>query len=405
VRIGLDARFLTHPQPGGFKTYTVNLVNALGELDNDIEYVVWVDRIPRNVTLPRHESLSYRVVRGDVPLVGTPWREQVGLRRQISRDRVDLVHFLCNTAAVGLRYPFVVTLHDTIQLSLRHGLSSVMASGGLKRLAIDTYSRQSIIKTARRAARVITVSEFEKTLVSRALEIPGKRISVTHEAADPVFAEASEADRVASRVRLEAEHGIRSPFIMGLGYERRKKVGLLIDAFARLSRSLPDLQLVVVAAEEGRRETLRRLAVERGVGDRSFFLDRQPREGLACLFNLTKAFVFPSERESFGLPILEAMACGAPVIAMNSTSIPEVAGGAALLIDGANPDVWATAIRRVLCESELAYTLQAGGRRRAASMSWKRCAEATVGVYREVLEELGVCRRRPQLAAVQAMDG
>jgi len=403
VRIGLDARFLTHPQPGGFKTYTVNLVRALGELATDIEYVVWIDRIPRDVELPQSDSLTYRVVRGTFPLVGTAWREQVGLRHQIARDRVDLVHFLCNTSTVGLGHPpFVVTLHDTIQVSERTHLSSMMAPGELKRRAIDEYSRQSIIRSIRRAARVITVSEFEKNLVTERLALPREQVVVIHEAPDPVFVKASEADRAAWRAELRAKHGIQGPFIMGLGFERRKKVALLIDAFARLSGALPNAQLVVIAAEENRRERLQQWAVERGVGDRSLFLGRQSRAALARLFNLTEAFVFPSERESFGLPVLEAMACGAPVIAMRSSSIPEVAGDGALLIDGTDPDAWTTAIRRVLCESEFAEGLRARGRRRATSMTWKRCAEATVQVYRDVMPQPsrdGETERPPSLVA------
>ena len=117
MRIGIDARFLTHPQKGGFKTYSENLIAALAQIDRDNEYVLYIDRQPEQDTkLPDSANFSYRIIRGDIPYIGMPWREQTRLSRQVSRDKLDLLHSPCLTAPLRLSCASVLTIHDMIWL-------------------------------------------------------------------------------------------------------------------------------------------------------------------------------------------------------------------------------------------------------------------------------------------------
>ena len=382
MRIGIDARFLTHPQPGGFKTYTQSLLSALGALDTGDEYVVYLDRAPTAETLlPASPHFRYRVVPGTLPVAGMPWREQIGLRRQLARDGVHLFHFPCNTAAVGLALPYVVTLHDTIQLTTPTPLGR--SPGQWKHWAITTYSKQSVVHAARGATCLLTVSECVREDIHATLGIPQERIAVTYQGPNPRFVPVDAARHQTWRADLATRLDVPGSFILGVGYEARKNMPLLIDAFAQLAATVPDVMLVIVAAEAEARDRLWKRAVARGLGQQARILGRLPFEDLLRLYSLAELFVFPSGREGYGLPPLEAMACGVPTIVMRASSLPEVVQDGALLVDGADVQTWAAAMSRVLADADLRASLRERGLARVRQLTWQKCAEATAAVYQQ----------------------
>ena len=387
MRIGLDARFLTHPQRGGFKTYTENLVHALSVIDDINQYVLYLDRHPGEAMLPQRDNFSYRVVECKVPGIGMPVREQMSLRLSIAQDNLDIVHFLCNTAPVGISNKFIVTLHDTIQLINPQIFSYSMGLAAFKRWAISAYSRWAIFRTAQSANRVITVSMYEKTEIGKHVGVKMERICVTHLAPNPLFSPTSQAQKASWRSTLQQKFGIHKPFLLGVGYEPRKNIPLLIEAFARLVPDYPDLSLVIVAAEEQSRLFFEQLAREKNIVERVIIIGAIPSEELAILYNLAEVFVFPSERESFGLPPLEALACGTPVIAMSMTSLPEILQNSALLVEGKNAQAWANTIVKVITDANLRDYLVNRGLQRAANFSWEQCARETLQVYETALTE------------------
>ncbi|MCB9159876.1 MAG: glycosyltransferase family 4 protein [Caldilineaceae bacterium] len=383
MRIGIDARFLTHPQPGGFKTYTQSLLSALGALDTGDDYVVYLDRTPTaDTVLPACPHFHYRVVPGTFPVAGMPWREQIGLRRHLARDGVQLVHFPCNTATVGLALPYVVTLHDTIQLTTPTSVGR--SPGQWKHWAITTYSKQSVVHAARGAACLLTVSECVREDIHATLGIPRERIAVTYQGPNPRFVPVDATRREAWGADLATRLDVRGPYILGVGYEARKNMPLLIDAFAQLAATVPDMMLVIVAAEAEVRNRLWKQAVARGLGQRARILGRLPFEDLLRLYSLAALFAFPSGREGYGLPPLEAMACGVPTLVMRASSLPEVVQDGALLVDGADAQVWAAAMGRLLADADLRASLRERGLARARQLTWQQCAEATAAVYRQV---------------------
>ena len=376
MRIGIDARFLTHPQAGGFKTYTRNLVAALAELDREDEYVLYVDRVPDDPASLGPNFTVYPVPE-TVPMAGMVWREQIALPRRASRDRLDVFHAPNLTAPLRLPCPTVVTIHDMIwrrELPRRLSLS--------KHAVLDWYYRHVPERAALGASAIITVSQCSRDSIARELSLPSERIHVTYEAANPRFRPVADLDALAA---ARAKFGLPETFLLAMGSaDPRKNVAGLLRAYAALP--VPEQEgcpLAIVWANPYLASGLGELARTLGVEARLRFLQGVTDEDLLFLYNSATAFVFPSHYEGFGLPLLEAMACGTPVVAANNSSIPEIAGGAAILVNSKDDAALTQALERVLTDAPLRARMGEQGRAQAAGFSWARCARETLAVYRE----------------------
>jgi len=275
MKIGIDARFLTHPQLGGFKTYTVNLVRALSQVDKKNRYVIYVDRRSSESELPICENFTYKVLPAMLPVVGMPIREQITLRRQISRDKLDIVHFLCNTSPVNISEKFVLSLLDIIQVKSPQNVPNANGITNFKQWAINTYSKWTILNSVQTAKRLITLSHYEKEQISKNLGIAPEKINVTYFGIDSVFSQASPQVRDVWRSKIFPNHGENRRFIMGVGYEPRKNIPLLIEAFSHLAPNHPDLDLIIVAAKKERRMIFQQLAARLGLNGRVVVLASQ----------------------------------------------------------------------------------------------------------------------------------
>jgi glycosyltransferase involved in cell wall biosynthesis len=382
MKIGLDARFLTHPQRGGFKTYTVNLINAIHRLDDENQYFIYLDRPVDMDTLPVKQNFNYRIVSGTLPVIGMPFREQVLLRRQIAKDRLDILHSLCNTAPVERGIKRITTLHDTIQVTTK---IRFMDPPGFKYWMIMAYSKWAIKRAIRNPDWVITVSEFEKSQILKLFHLPEDHIVVTHLAANSTFNPVGPDERSTLCLEIKKKFGLLENFILGVGFEDRKNIPLLIDAFQHLAQDFPQTNLVIVSAEENKQRYFRQLVKDHHLDERVTILGSVAATDLIGLYNLAKVFVFPSERESFGLPPLEAIACGTPTVAMNSSSLPEILGNGALFVDGKDPQKWADAIRAILTDENLRSQMIERGLERASELSWDNCARNTIQAYTQVV--------------------
>ncbi len=361
-RIGLDVHALGGRQTGN-ETYARQLAAALlAREDADLDYTFFHTR-----PLPAPLKGAVRVV-PHTPLLRLP----VALPRALRRARIELAHFQY-VLPPRLPCPAVVTVHDI-------SYEAVPECFPLhERLWMSALVRDA----CRRAAHVLTVSEHSRRDLIERYGVPPGRVSVTHEAAGPEFRPLADDERRPAAARL----GVQRPFLLAVGnVEPRKNLARLVRCFAGL---LADRRIdhdLLLVGQTGRRGSaleadLRRLAPDGRVRRLGYV----PRADLVALYGLADAFVYPSLYEGFGLPVLEAMACGAPVLASNTSSLPEVAGDAALLVDPRDDEALREALARLATEPALRAGLARAGLRRAAKFSWEALAAATTDVYRRCL--------------------
>jgi len=378
MKIGIDARFLTHPQKGGFKTYSENLITALACVDDKNEYILYLDRMPdQNTKIPQQPNFAYKVLK-QLPGIGMPWREQGEISLQTSRDKLDLLHSPCLTAPILHACPLVITIHDMIWLFPQQYSRSDTFS--LQWKLMEWYQLTIPRISSRRAAAIITVSQLSKDDIVKHLGIDPGLVHVTQEAVSPFFQPAEDTSQVQS---LRTKYGLNSKFILAIGSaDPRKNIETLVNAYALLPESLrTEYHLAIVWTAPVLATSLASSIQDLNLSRFVHFLFKVPNEDLVFLYNEASLFVFPSLYEGFGLPVLEAMACGTPVIAANTSSIPEVSGDAALLVDARDPQGMSAAMARVLSDNILASEMVQKGLKRNALFSWEKCARETLMVY------------------------
>lgn len=384
MKIGIDARFLTHPQKGGYKTYTENLVSALACVDQANQYILYVDRLPdEHAKIPKQPNFSYEIIR-QMPVIGMPLREQVGLSLQIARDRIDLLHSPCLTAPILADCPLVVTIHDMIWL-FPHKYSQYNHLS-LQWTLMEWYNLLIPRYTSRRAAAIITVSQFSKKNIVEYLGIDPSLIFVTHEAVNSSFGPNLDQERAQSSGK---KYGLQTKFIMAIGSaDPRKNIETLVKAYSLLPQNLrAEYHLVIVWTASSLSQTVSEQVQALGIGECIHFLTQVTNEDLFFLYHETSLFVFPSLYEGFGLPMLEAMACGVPVVAANTSSIPEIAGDAARLFEPKDAQEMSATIARVLSDENLKSDMVKKGFERNAMFSWEKCARETLAIYTKVLSK------------------
>jgi glycosyltransferase involved in cell wall biosynthesis len=362
--VGFDGLQFARPATGSGQ-YALNLWRELTRRDND----------PCDYALLAPDS--DRSAQGNAAKLA--W-EQAGLSLAARRKRVDLVHVPYFSAPLVRTAPQVLTIHDVIPLALPQYARS-------RRMQLYL---SMVTHAARRARCVITDSAYSRDDIVRLLGIPNDRVFVTLLGVSEQFAPvASFADEEALD-RLRAKYQLHRPFVLNVGgFDVRKRLDQLIRGFAIASESLHDTYDLVIVGNPhtGNVELyppVEPLIQSLGLTDRVRLVGFVPEEDKRDLYRATEAFAFTSEYEGFGLDPLEAMACGAPVICSNRTSLPEVVGDAAVLVEP-EADAIGAALVTVLSSPELRANLALRGRERAKTFTWKRTADATVAVYHKVL--------------------
>jgi glycosyltransferase involved in cell wall biosynthesis len=384
MRIGINALFLQKPMvAAGLHLY--HLLEGLDAFDRRNDYVLlsprfrkaYATRFPQ-LTADRFRRIEVftKVARlGDN--VEKLWWEQIGLVQAVTREKVDLLHCPYFTAPVTQTCPTVVTIHDVIPLvlpeyraresnRLYHGLNSF---------------------TSRRANAIIAVSECSRRDIVSTLGIPADRIHVIGNAVHPSYHPIADSWLLAA---VRERYNIARKYILYFGgFDMRKNVRRIIRSYAALPAPLrAEYQLVIA----GRLHLLghplypdpRPLVRELDMGDRIIFTGQIREQDKAPLYSGATAFVFPSLYEGFGMPVLEAMACGAPVISSRVSALPEVVGDAGVLVDPYSEPAISEALGELLTSPKRRQELGQRARERSRMFSWRQVAEQTVAVYEQV---------------------
>jgi len=374
LHIAIDAHSVG-AKLGGNETYASNLIEALAAIDQSNRYTLYVTKreaVDRFAN--RWPNFTVKETLPHTPLVRIP----LTLSRELRRYPVDLIH-VQYTAPPLAPCPVVATIHD---LAFEH--------------LPETFNRRSwmqlrltVRNTARRAAQIITVSDYSRRDIAETYGIAPPRINVTPEAAAASFAPVTNETELKN---VQERCGIEGDYILSVcSIQPRKNLVRLIEAYSLLRQSRPGVKLpqLVLAGKRGWLDREIVAVAERNAAGRSIlFTGYVPDEALPALYSGAACFVYPSYFEGFGLPILEAMQCGTPVVAGNRTSIPEVVGDAGLLFDPFDTQALVEALKQILDDASLRGTLRARGLRRAGQFSWKTTAQMTLKVYEKAVESL-----------------
>jgi glycosyltransferase involved in cell wall biosynthesis len=373
LRIAIDAHSVG-AKLGGNESYAVNLIEALAQIDSVNEYTIYITTNEARERFDRRWSnFRVRATLPHTPLIRIP----LTLSAELRKHPVDLLHVQF-TAPPFCPCPVVVSIHD---LSFEHLPQTFNRRS-------RTQLRLTVRHSARRAARILSLSEHTRRDIIETYGIAAERIEAIPLAAPDHFAPVQD-NRELQRVRHN--YGIEGDYILSVGsIQPRKNLGRLIRAYASLrgeqsADTLPKLVLVGKCAWLYD-ETLRAIE-ETGIKEAVILTGYVPETELPALYSGAVCFVYPSYFEGFGLPPLEAMKCGTPVIVGNRTSLPEVVGDAALTVDPFDIDAIAAAMKRVLKDSELQKELSLKGQQRASAFDWRTTARKTLKVYEEVARQ------------------
>ncbi len=400
MKVAINGMFWDQPNTGSGQ-YVRELAGELVRLAPENDYLILgphsrsrapellAARSRQSVEAATHPGTSAAVRRSRLARVRanlTKLRfEQVGFGRACRRERATLAHVPYFASPFFPPIPTVVTIHDLIPLILPLYRGSTW---------VRLYTRL-VAASARRAAAVIADSECTRRDIVARLGIPASRVHVVYLAAAAHYrpvADRGAMDRTAvDRTAVERKYGLAEKYLLYLGgFDQRKNIRVIVDAFAQLR----DLYAVgyrlvlagaILGADSAFFPSPRRLAHAAGLPDDAVcYTGAVAEEDKPALYTGAALFMFPSLYEGFGLPPLEAMACGTPVLASNASSLPEIVGGAGALLDPEDPRAWAETIRAVVTEPGRRAEMRERGLAQAAKFSWARAARETLGIYADL---------------------
>ena len=367
MRVAIDARKL---HDFGIGTYIRNLLRQLARIDRETDYVLL--SAATDLNLAAQLGPNFRSVLEPSPNYSL--REQIHIPWVLRRERPDVYHAPHYVLPPAVPCRSVVTIHDCIHL---------MFPQYLPNKAAYAYARASMWAAVKRSTRILTVSEASKRDILHFFNVAPEKIVVAYNAIDDHFWLTPPDEEVARvRERYQLDH----QFVLYVGnIKPHKNLVRLIEAFDELRRTGPEeLKLLIIGDEISKLPSLRRAVHRHKLHKHVRFLGFVSDGTLRILYRLASLFVFPSLYEGFGLPPLEAMASGTPVVASNQSSLPEVTGDAAVLVDPYDVASIVDGMRRVLTDPVLAADLRRRGPARAREFSWARSVEKTRAVYEQV---------------------
>jgi glycosyltransferase involved in cell wall biosynthesis len=379
MKIGIEGQRLFRSKKHGMDMVALELIRNLQKIDQKNEYIIFIKPDEDDACLK--ESSNFKIVKlegGFYPL----W-EQIALPRAAAAAGCQLLHCTSNTAPVNTSIPLVVTLHDIIYMESSYG-KILSGSGTTYQKFGNAYRRLIVPRVIKKSRKIITVSHFEKNRIGEFFGMKGdSRLTAVYNGVSDYFKPVTDQ---ATLLRVKQKYHLPDHYFFFLGNTDPKKNtrGTLKAYSDFLKQTGSDMRLVMLDYD---RAELDKILVE--IGDQSL-IDRIVLTGyvvntdLPAIYSQCDVFLYPSLRESFGIPMLEAMGCGAPVITSTTSSMPEVSGGAGFLVDPFNPTEITAAMIQITGNRDLKNQLIEKGLAQAPKFSWKAMAENVLDIYKEI---------------------
>lgn len=375
MRIGINARYLQNPHTG-IENYLLQLLVNLKKIDRENNYILFFGNdklVPPDIRKAGYESIIAEAP-ADNKFSKILW-EHMYLPYALGKYNIDVFHEPSFVAPFIKRQGTVITVYD---LTFVHTPSSYTRQNRF-------YFKMLLTRSIRQADAIITISENSKKDILQYFNIPGHKVKVIYPGIDDFFHKVDD-DRIE---KVKEIYGIKKDFILNVSLiSPRKNLIGLIRAFKRLLDTKKiDCQLVIAGRRGWLYDDIFREVALNNLEKDVIFCGYVPKEHLLLLYNVASVFAYPSLCEGFGLPILEAMACGCPVVASNVSSMPEVCGEAAMLVNPDETESLADAIFSLMHDRQLQATYIEKGFSQAARFSWRKAAEETLGIYRIIFEK------------------
>jgi glycosyltransferase involved in cell wall biosynthesis len=368
LRIALEARSLS-TLGGGVRTYTKEVINRILSGDFNAEYYVYYDTA-RHLGTFSGASVNEKVVNVWHPLMRIAW-DYFFLPSALKHDKIDFVHYFKPATTPFKKPRAIATMYDVIPLLYPETQTKIQLA----------YWNKQLPLVAKTCEHLLTISECSKKDIVEHLQVSPEKITVTPLGVDARYMPATDTEKN----MVMQKYNLPQDFILYLGtIEPRKNIARLVRAYNRIAKNIPH-DLVLAGKWGWSFDDVKEEITKSHFKDRIKILSHVEAEYLPALYSAATVFVFPSLYEGFGLPPLEAMACGTPVITSNISSLPEVVGDCALKINPLNENALSEAIEKIVSDSVLRERLIDSGLVWAKNFNWDRTARLTMDVYRKLL--------------------
>lgn len=376
MKIGIEAQRIFRSKKHGMDMVILEVLRALQQMETPFEFVVFVQP-DEDRCLQETESMKIVEFSGSYPV----W-EQIRLPKKAEQYGVDLLHCTSNTAPLNCSIPLVLTLHDIIYLEM-----NVMKAKGFTRYQRmgNLYRKWVVPQVLRKAKKVITVSNFEKERIGEALHLPKENLVAVYNAVSSMFEPITDEQLLANVKQL---YQLPDQFIFFFGNtDPKKNTKRLIEAYIQYCKETDNPYPIVIGdyAPELVQQQLEKLKAS-NLFEQFYFPGYIIHKHMPAILTLAHALIYPSLRESFGIPILEGMACGTPVLTSQAASMPEVAGNAALLTNPTQVTDIKQGISHITSDIELRKKLIPKGLARAKEFSWEATAKQYLTIYTKTLD-------------------
>ena len=377
MRIGIEAQRIFRPKKHGMDIVALETIKALQRIDQENEYFIFVKTDEDKTCL--RQSNNFKII--ETPSFNYVDWEQRQLPGLIKKYQIDLLHCTSNTAPIKCSIPLVLTLHDIIYLE------QISFKGTWYQNMGNLYRRWIVPSVVKNSAKIITVSRFEKNRIVQFMGLSPQKVDVIYNAVSSKF-RVTKNEHLIDDIRIQ--YRLPNQYIFFLGNQAPKKnMPNVLKAYDLYCKSTDKPAYLVIAETkpEQLNTHLKDLNLEH-LASKIILTGYVNHKDLPLLYQLSKLFLYPSLRESFGIPIIEAMACGTPVITSKTSSMPEVAGGAASLIDPKKPEEIALKISEILASKAMKDQLIKLGAERAAEFTWENTAKGVLNIYKEVEQSI-----------------